>query len=144
MALGDNPMGFEGMLYYGVAGSTATTLLTNCRDITLSTDKEKGNTTVRGDSTGPPVETEDVTILKVQIEFVMLNSKTDTALAALKVAENSGNAVALRAKDHASGAGPDADFTLSASKPWPLNGEQVITFTATPTRGYGRAPQSYV
>lgn len=144
MALGDNPMGFEGMLYYGIAGSTGSTLLENCRDITVSGDKEKGNTTVRGDSTGPPVETEDVTILKVQIEFIMLNSKTDTALEALKTAESTGNAVALRAIDFAAGKGPDGDFTLSASKPWPLNGEQVVTFTATPTRGYGRAPQTYV
>ena len=30
---------------------------------------EKGNTTVRGDGSAPPIETEDVTIRKVTIEF---------------------------------------------------------------------------
>ncbi len=141
--MSDNPMGFEGLLYYGAPGSTASTLLENCKDITIGGDVTRGNTTVRGDGSEPPIETEDVTIRKLQIEFVMLNSKTDTALEALKVAVGDGTAVALRGKDYAAGKGPDADFTLSKSAPWPLEGEQVITFTATPTRGYSRAPVMY-
>lgn len=142
--MSDNPMGFEGMLYSGVAGSTATTLLENCKDITIGGDNAKGNTTVRGDSSVPPIETEDVTIRKLTIEFVMLNSKTDTELERLKACAASGEAVALRGKDHAAGKGPDGDFTLSVSKPWPLEGEQVVTFSGSPTRGYGRAPLAYV
>lgn len=137
-------MGFEGLLYYGTAGSTAATLLTNCKDITLSMDVERGNTTVRGDSTVPPIETEDVTLRKVQIEFTMINDITDTAFAALNTATGTGAGVALRLKDYGSGKGPDADFTLSKSAPFPLNGEQAITFTATPSRSYGRAPTNWV
>lgn len=137
-------MGFEGLLYYGVAGSTGATLLENCRDITVTGDVGRGNTTVRGDGTSPPIETGDVTSIKLGIEFVMLNSKTDAALEALKAAAAAGTAVALRGKDYSAGKGPDGDFTLSQSKPWPLDGEQVITFTGEPTRGYGRAPQTYV
>lgn len=137
-------MGFEGLLYYGTAGSTATTLLENCKDITVTRDVERGNTTVRGTGANPPIETESVTVRKIQIEFVMINDITDTEFAALKTAVSAGTAVALRGKDYASGKGPDADFTLSMSEPWPLNGEQAVTFTATPNRDHGRSPQTYV
>lgn len=137
-------MGFEGMLYYGAPGSTASTLIENCKDITITRDVERGNTTVRGDSSVAPIETEHVTMRKLQVEFVMLNDSTDTTLEALRVAVATGAGVALRGKDYSSGKGPDSDFTLSQSDPWTLNGEQAITFTAVPTRAYGRAPEIYV
>lgn len=137
-------MGFEGLLYYGTAGSTAATLLTNCQDIKFDLDVERGNTTVRGTSTSPPVKTSSVTALVVGIEWTMINDITDTALAALKTAVGAGAGVALRGKDYTSGKGPDADFTLKMSNPWPLEGEQAITFTAEPCRDYGRAPSAYV
>lgn len=137
-------MGFEGLLYYGAAGTTAATLLSNCKDISLSMDNEKGNTTVRGDSTTPPIETEDTTLRKVQIEFTMINDITDTAYAAINTAVGSGAGIALRLKDYSSGKGPDADFVVTKSHPFPLNGEQAVTFTATPSRSYGRSPSNWV
>lgn len=138
-------MGFEGILYHGTAGSTATTQMTNVRDIpTLSYEPTKGNTTVRGDSSAPPIHTEDVTKVTHQLEFTMLNDTTDAIVELLKAATTNGTAYAIRGKDYASGKGPDADYTFAMSNPWMLEGEQVITFTATPTRGYGRAPQLYV
>ena len=142
--MANQKMGFEGLLYYGAPGSTASTLIDNCKDITINRDVERGNTTVRGDSTVAPIETEHVTMRKLSIEFTMLNDSTDTTLEALRVAVANGAGVALRGKDYSSGKGPDADFTLSQGDPWPLNGEQVITFTAVPTRGYSRDPQIYV
>jgi hypothetical protein len=135
--------GFEGILYYGTAGSTAATQLTGCGDITVGGDVERGNTTARGDSTVPPIETEDVTIRKLSIEFDMLNDATDTSLAALNTAWSTGTGVALRGKDYSSGHGPDGDFTLSRSAPWKLKDTQVVTFTAMPTRSYGRSPTNY-
>ena len=42
-------MGFEGKIYYGTAGSTASNELTNSRDITYGFDTGDGETTVRGD-----------------------------------------------------------------------------------------------
>lgn len=142
--MANQKMGFEGILYYGAPGSTAATQITNCKDITISRDVERGNTTVRGDSSVAPIETEHVTLRKLQVEFTMLNDSTDTTLEALRVAVATGAGVALRGKDYSSGKGPDADFTLSQSDPWTLNGEQAITFTAVPTRAYGRAPEIYV
>ena len=137
-------MGFEGQLFLGTAGSTAATLIENIKDISIDLGAERGDTTVRGDSTVPPIKTEDVTQRMSGIEFGMINDTSDTELTALLTAMALGEAVALRGKDYASGKGPDADFTLSAAWGQPLNGEQLITFTATPSRSYGRAPQSYV
>lgn len=137
-------MGFEGLLYYGTAGTTAATLLENTRDITVTYDVERGDTTVRGDSSAAPIKTADVTARMANIEFAMINDITDTAFAALKAAVAAGTGVALRGKDYSSGKGPDADYTLSMSQPWPLAGEQVVTFTAEPSRSYGRAPVNYV
>lgn len=137
-------MGYEGMLYYGAAGSTATTLLTNTRDIKLELDRETGDTTVRGSSTSPPIKTEETAMLVVGLEFDMINDITDASFAALKTAAAAGTGVALRGKDYSSGKGPDMDATLKASLPWNLAGEQVVTFTATPSRAYGRAPQNWV
>lgn len=137
-------MGFEGLLYYGTAGATASTLIQNCKDITISGDLERGDTTVRGDSTAPPIRTEDACIRILQIEWQMIVDSTDTVYAALKAAAANGTLVALRGKDYSSGKGPDADFSISHNSPMPLNGEQVVTFTAIPSRSAGRTPLAYV
>ena len=140
--MANQKMGFEGILYYGTAGSTASTQLTNCKDITIGGDVERGDTTVRGSGSTPPVKSSSVTSVALTIEFTMLNDSTDASLEALKVAAAAGTPVALRGKDYSSGKGPDADFNLSVSKPWPLNGEQVVTFTAEADRG-SREPTVY-
>lgn len=137
-------MGFEGLLYYGTAGSTAATLLENVKDISINMDVERGDTTVRGDSTAPPIKTEDVATRMAGIEFTMINDSTDSQLAALLTAINTGTGVALRGKDYSSGKGPDADFTLSVQHGMPLGGEQTYQFTAAPSRSYGRAPSQWV
>ena len=142
--MANTKMGFEGQLFYGAAGSTASTLLGNTRDITLTFETEQGDTTKRGDGSAPPIETEDVTLRRVGIEFQMINDVTDSELAALEAAAAAGTPVALRGKDHSAGKGPDGDFILSRGKPLPLRGEQVITFTARPTRQSGRDPLPYV
>lgn len=136
--------GWEGQIFYGTAGTTGATLLENVKDISLNMEVERGNTTVRGDSTAPPIETEDVTIRKVGVEWGMIYDITDSAVEALLQAAADGTGVALRLKSYASGKGPDADFTLSVTWAEPLNGEQMINFTASPSRSYGRAPQNYV
>ena len=137
-------MGFEGMIYYGAAGTTATTLLENVKDISYTMDVEKGNTTVRGDSTVPPIETEDVTIRKVSIEWTMIHDITDTALEAIRVAAHNGTNIAVRTKDYTSGKGFDGDCSVSIATAKPLAGEQAFTITATPSRSNGRTPSLYV
>jgi len=135
--------GYEGQILYGAAGTTATTLLTNVRDITNKFDVDKGDTTVRGDSTAPPIETQDVTIRKASFDWEMLDDINDAALEAMSVAATDGTPVAIRTRRYSSGKGFDGDVTLSMEDGEPLRGEATIKFTATPTRSYGRDPILY-
>jgi hypothetical protein len=138
-------MGFEGQIYFSATpGATATTLLENVKDANYNSEVEKGNTTVRGDGSEPPPDTEDVTIRKVTIDFTMIKDITDTALEALLTAVYAGAGVAIRMKDYAAGKGYDGDCTGTVSRGKPLNGEQTLQFTFTPSRSYGRKPQFYV
>src|SRR5690349_17093288 len=120
MTLPNTKMGFEGKIYYGTAGVTGATLLENVKDASYNFEPEKGNTTVRGDGSAPPVDTEDVTIRKFTIEWTMINDTTDTALEALRVAAYSGAGVAIRMKDNAAGKGYDGDATLAVQHGEPL------------------------
>lgn len=135
-------MGFEGKLYYGAAGSTASTEITNCRDVKVGLGTDKGDTTGR-DSGSPPIETMRVTVRKMTLTFTMLNKASDTTLAALLSAAMAGTAVALRGKSNSSGLGPDADFILDVDNGQPLKGEQTYDFTATPTEE-NRTPSLWV
>lgn len=138
---GTTKMGFEGLIYYGGAGSTASTLLENTTDISYNITPDKGSTRVRGDSSGPPIHTEDVTGLVAEIEWTMIEDDTDSALEALKTAAALGDPVAIRTESFASGKGYDGDMTLTMKEGMPLQGEETVAFTGTPTRQSGRMPQ---
>ena len=138
-------MGFEGqILFSATPGATGITLLTNVKDASYNFEVEKGNTTVRGDGSVPPIETEDVTIRKVTIEFTMIKDTTDTALESLLTALYGGTGVAIRMRDYSAGKGFDGDCTGTVSRGKPLNSEQTLQINLTPSRSYGRAPQLYV
>lgn len=136
-------MGFEGLAYYGVAGSTAATLLTNTRDMAYNLATDKGDTTVRGDGTAPPIGTSRVTRRNFTITFNMVNKEGDTALEAMRVAAYAGTPVAIRMKDYASGKGYDGDVILECDHGKPLGGEQTYDFTAEPNDDL-RTPLPYV
>jgi len=136
-------MGFEGEIYYGVAGSTAAIKITNSRDIQYNSEPDKGDTTVRGSGSSPPIKTERVSAIGITIEWTMLNKTDDTTLEALRVAAYAGNEVAIRTKDYASGKGFDGDVTLSIQNGKPIAGEQTYVFTGTPS-DENRTPQLYV
>lgn len=142
--MGNQKMGFEGILYIGTAGTTGSNQVTNATDLDFNFSPDKGPTTVRGTSSAPPVKTESVTAIGVQIEWTMVYDTTDTNLTAMMTAAAGGSAIAVRMKDYASGKGPDCDCTLAVENGMPLGGEQTKKFTATPTRDAGRTPQLYV
>jgi len=125
-------MGFEGEIYYGAKGGTASTKLTNSRDITESFDIEEGDTTVRGAGTSPPIKTSRVTARSYSIEWTMLNNTTDTSLTALIAAAVAGTAVAVRTKSYSSGLGYDGDMNISYKQGVPVAGEQTFQFTGKP------------
>jgi len=135
-------MGFEGKIYYGAIGSTAETEITNSRDIAYSIDPEKGDTTVRGSGSSPPINTERVTALGISIEWTMLR-RTDATLESLLAAAIAGTGVAIRTKDFSSGKGFDGDCSLGVKLGKPLKGEQTYQFTATPTDEQ-RTPSLYI
>lgn len=142
--MGVTKMGFEGEIYYGVAGSTGATQITNSRDITISLDPERGDTTVRGSGAAAPIGTKQVTGVNWSCDWNMLEKSDDTTLAALKAAAVAGTPVALRLKDHSAGSGFDGDVTLSFRAGKPLKGEQTWDFTAEPTGESAREPSLYV
>jgi hypothetical protein len=135
-------MAFEGSILYGAAGSTATNVLTNSRDINYNTDTEKGDTTVRG-AGSVPIGTARVTRLNLTIEWTMLVKSDDTYLEALRVAAYAGTPVAIRTKDYSAGKGFDGDMILDCQHGKPINGEQTVQFTGTPNDD-SRTPQLYV
>ena len=133
-------MGFEGLIYYGAAGSTASQLIENSRDIKEVFGTEKGDTTTRGAGVNPPIETGRVCKRTYGIEWQMTNKSDDTIFLALMAAAVAGTPVAIRSKAHSSGHGFDGDMILDFSHGKPLNGEQTIDFSASPNDD-SRAPQ---
>ena len=136
-------MGFEGLAYYGVKGSTAATLISNRVDLTFDVEPQMAPTTVAGAGTAPPVETEGVATIKFSATLKMKNVANDAVLIALRTAAAAGNSVALRLKDYASGKGYDGDVNVKETFGGNLNGEQTWDFTFTPN-GILRAPSLYV
>ena len=137
-------MGFEGLIYYGVKGSTASTLISNRVDVTCDTDPQMAPTTVCGAGTAPPIESEDVCTVKFSATLKMKNlGATDTVLTALRTAAAAGGQVAIRMIDYAAQKGYDGDVNVKESQGLPIGGEQTFDFTFTPNNKL-RAPQLYV
>lgn len=144
MPANEQKMGFEGLIYYGVAGSTAATLIPETRDMSMTFSTDKGNTTARNADGSVPIETERVTVRKFQFDFQVLNVPDNAVIAALLAASFAGTPVAFRSKDYAAGKGYDGDVVLEHKNAQTLRGEQAIDFTAKPTRSAGRVPVLYV
>jgi hypothetical protein len=138
-------MGFEGQILYGATpGSTGAILLENVTDKAYNVDMVKGKTTVRGDGSVVPVETENACVRKLVIDWTMLDDDEDTDLEALLVIAYAGGACAIRTKRAGNDKGFDGDCYITVENGDPLEGEATFKFTATPTRNFGRAPQTYV
>ena len=133
-----NKSGYQGLLYYGTAGTTASTLLTNVEDLNYDTEQERVETTTRGDGTAIPKKVEDVVALGCTITWSMFNKTTDNELIALIAAARTGTAVALRTKSWASGLGFDGDCHVSVTHEMTLKGASKFNFTASPTDTAGR------
>ena len=136
----ETKMGFEGVLMHGAAGGTPSTVIENCRDVTVSYSPEKGDTSVRGDGSGPGVNSSRIVAISHTLSFQMLNKENDASLTSLLTHAAAGTPIALYAKDRSDGSGPDFDYTLEVSNGQPYKGEQTFDFTAEPTDEAGRDP----
>lgn len=133
-------MGYEGLLYYGAAGSTAATQITNCRDVKYDNTPVMGDTTVKGSGSSVPKKTARPVALEASLTWTMLNKSNDTTLTALLAAARTAAAVALRYIPHSGSTGLDADCYISVSNGVPIGGEQTFEFSVVGFEDVDRDP----
>ena len=129
-------MGLEGELYWGAAGSTASTELTIARDVSYkieTTEADVSDRSVYIDIMAPAGG-------KFSLEFEVNNQDTNAFIAAVRAAAWGGTAIAFRTKDKSGGYGVDGDFIVSVDETQALRDAQRIKVTASPTDINGRNP----
>lgn len=132
--------GYEARIFYGTAGTTATSPMPNVRDYSEDQSASFGNTTTRGESSAPPIATALVAMLEWEATWTMINKTGDAGLVAVRAAAKAGTPLAIRTIEHTGGTGFDGDCVFSVSKEFPLDGEQAFEVTARAYRGL-REPQ---
>lgn len=129
-------MGFEGLLYWGAAGSTASTELTIARDVSYKWESAEADVSDRSSI----IDLSDVAGVKFSLEFEILNNDSNSFVSSMRTAVVAGTAIAFRTRDKASGYGVDGDFILSVDESQPLRDAQRIKITAMPTDKNSRLP----
>ena len=124
-------LGMEAKLYYGAAGTTAATELTNVKDVTLNLESGEADVTTRGNSGWRAT----VGTLKTgSVEFEMIWDSDDAGFAAIKDAYFNNTPIALAILDGAGGEGLDADFSITNfSRKEALEEAITVSVTAKPT-----------
>lgn len=117
-------MGYQGLLYYGTKGSTASTQVLRRVDASFDIDVEVGSTTSAGDGTTVPINTGEATALTGNVTFNMIIDSNDAAIVAFRAAAATGNPIALRWIPFTGSTGLDADCVIKLTQGTPLKGEQ--------------------
>lgn len=130
-------LGLDAKIFYGTAGSTATTELSNTRDVTLNLETAEADVTTRAAQGWR----ETVATLKdASVEWVMIYDTADAGFTAIKDAFFNNTAIALAVLDGVGGSGLDADFSITTfSRDEALEEALTVSITARPTRST-RAP----
>ena len=104
-------LGKDAKLYHGPAGATATTEMTNVRDVTLTLEAGEADVTTRANSgwraTAP-------TLRECTCEFEMVWDPDDAGFTAIKNAFLASGLIALKILDKTGGQGPDGDFAITS------------------------------
>lgn len=128
-------MGIEGQLFYGAAGSTATTLANNVKDLTEAIDPQDADISARGsviEQSGPGT-------IKVTISWSSNWDPADAFILAMVAAATTRVPIALRTKDYSAGKGIDGDWIVTKlDHKEPLKEGQAVDFEAHPTPLAGR------
>jgi hypothetical protein len=98
----------DAKLYYGPAGSTAGTLITNVKDLSLK--MKKGEAKV--DSRASRYSKKKGSLKEIEVEWDMNDDSSDTALAAIIAAFIGDTPLAFLIKDASDGHGIDGDFEV--------------------------------
>jgi len=130
---------YERQVFYGTAGTTATTQILTLREVDLNFTHDYDPTDVRGDGTTIPLGTEQAVKRKCEIKFKTLHKKSDSVTTALLAAalHVSSPAIALKVVSFLTGAVLfDGDVILDVADP----DMRELEFTAHPTLESGRNP----
>jgi len=120
-------LGMEAKIYHGAAGSTATSELTNVKDVTLNLETGEADVTTRGNQGWRATVG---TLKEGSVEFEMVWDSDDTGFTAIKNAYFNNTPIALAILDHENGEGLDADFSITNfSRNEPL--EEAVTVSVT-------------
>jgi len=133
-------MGYEGLLYRGDKGTTATTLVTSRIDATFDIGVETGSTTSAGDGTLVPIDTGEATMITAALTFNMVVADDDASLAAFQAAAVVGLPIALRFIPFTGSSGLDADCVISTKRGTPLQGAQTMDITVEKLSASDREP----
>jgi hypothetical protein len=129
-------MGFEGKLYWGVAGSTGTTELSIARDVGYRFEPTEADVSDRASI----IELVDVAMVKFALDFEINNQDTNAFVAAMRTAAATGGAIAFRTRDKSAGWGVDGDFIIGDDEGQPLKDAQRLRVVCKPTDKAGRVP----
>lgn len=133
-------MGYQGLLYYGTKGSTATTQITNRVDMSYEMNVSTGSTTAAGDGSSVPIATGEATTIEVGHTFNMIVDSNDAALVAFRAAAATGNPIALRFLPYSGATGLDADCIISMTQGAPRDGEATVDISVVALSASDRAP----
>jgi hypothetical protein len=136
-------MGYTTQLFYGTPGAAGTNRVTNCKDLNFPIEHSYGDTTIRGDGSTVPIQTEKIVSRRPSVTWTMQEEPNDTALTALRAAAISATpVVALVVKERNAGGAEvvilDGDFNIKFTQKSPLGGSKEYDFEATPSRDYNR------
>lgn len=104
-------LGMNAKLYHGASGATATTEMSNVKDVTLTLEAGEADITTRANqgwrATAP-------TLRECTVEFEMVWNPSDAGFTAIKAAFLSAGTIALKILDQTGGQGPDGDFAITS------------------------------
>jgi hypothetical protein len=124
-------LGMQAKLYHGTAGATATTELTNVKDVTLNLETGESDVTTRA-SNGWRATI--ATLKNGSVEFTLIWDPDDAGFTAIKDAYFGNSAIAMAVLDGEGGSGLDADFAVTNfTRNEPLEEAITVNVTVKPT-----------
>lgn len=126
--MGQRLIGFEGKVYHGTAGSTASTELTIVREVNYAIDPSEADVSDRASI----IEYSRTAMVKFSIDMEVNNDASNAFVAAIRAAAVGGGTIALRLRDKTSGWGPDGDFNVKLDESQPLKDAQRLKLSFTP------------
>ncbi|MEI8021762.1 MAG: hypothetical protein WCH39_26365, partial [Schlesneria sp.] len=106
------PMGIQGVMYVGVAGTTPTTLLNDDQKLELSIK----NGVAKWATRGKPRKDSGFTDQEITATMTVIKNNTNMAFLRLQAAAQTRTAVAIKSLDALGGYGVDCDWLIESYK----------------------------